>query len=134
MRNNFINISTIETHLDKVIRECICKQCYAGTLPSTLSEDIESYVVIDCVSAIHDYHAYGGGIVNIMLYAQPISNGAKNVAVLSKLETAFDSAMKNDAFDSEHYSVAREVVYSSSNYDSTYNMHYIIKAIQLTIL
>lgn len=134
MRNDFFNISSIETHLDKVIRKNICKQCYAGTLPATLAEDVKSYVVIDCGNAIRDLNAYGSGIVNIFLYAQPIGNGAKNVAALSKLEKAFSKAMREDLFDSEHYSVAREVVYQDSDYDNTYNMHFIIKAIQLTIL
>lgn len=134
MKNDYINISSIETHLDKVIRKAICKQNYAGTLPATLSEKRTSYVVIDCGNAIHDLHAYGNGIVNIFLYAKPIGNGAKNVAALSKLEKAFNEVMMNDGFDSEHYTVARELAYQDSGYDNTYNMHYIIKAIQLIII
>lgn len=134
MKSDDINISSIETHLDKVIREKICKQCYAGTLPATLSEKITSYVVIDCGNAINDLHAYGRGIVNIYLYAKTIGNGAKNVATLSKLEKAFNAVMKSDGFDSEHYSVPREFVYQDSDYDNTYNMHFIIKAIQIIII
>lgn len=133
MNNDYINISSIETHLDKVIRKHICKQCYAATLPSTLDDDIKTYVVIECGSHINDYNAFGGGVVNIYLYAQPIANGAKNVAALSKLEKAFNKVLQEDLFDSEHYTVAREVVYSDSDYDSTYNMHFIIKAIHLKI-
>ncbi len=134
MKNDHLNISSIETHLDKVIRKTICKQCYAGTLPATLPEDVTSYVVIDCGNAIYDFHAYGSGIINIFLYAQPIANGAKNVAALSKLEKAFNKVMLSDGFDSEHYIVARELAYSDSDYDNTYNMHFIIKAIRLTII
>lgn len=134
MRNDSINISTIETHLDRVLREKVCKNCCAGTLPSTLSEKERSYVVIECVNAIHDYAAYGNGIVNIYLYAKPIGNGAKNVAELSRLEESFNKALQEDAFDNDNYRVAREVAYTDSNYNSTYNMHFIIKAIRLTII
>lgn len=132
MINDYINISAIETHLDKVIRKSVSKSCYAGRLPSTLTEGTMEYVVIDCAAAIHDLHAYGKGIVNIYLYAQPI-NGLKNVATMSKLEKAFSKALKNDAFDSEHYSVAREVAYTRQDYDSSYNMDFTIKAIQIII-
>lgn len=133
MTNDYINISAIETHLDKVIRKEVTKNCYAGTLPPTLSDKVKSYVVIESVNAINDYTAYGQGIVNIYLYAQPI-NGMKNVAELSRLEEAFNKALQEDAFDDEHYRVAREVAYTNSNYDTTYNMHFIIKAIRLTII
>lgn len=133
MNNDNLNISSIETHLDKVIRKRVSKNCYAGTLPSTLTEGAMSYVVIESVNALHDYTAYGSGIINIYLYAQPIK-GMKNVAELSKLEKAFNKALQEDAFDNENYKVAREVAYTNTNYDNTYNMHFIIKAIRLTIL
>lgn len=132
MNNDYINISSIETHLDTVIRKNVCKKSYAGTLPSTLQEDVVKYVVIDCGSAISDLHAYGKGIVNIYLYARP-NAGVKNVHALNTLEKAFMAALRGDAFDSEHYTVARELAYQNTGYDSTYGMHYIIKAIHLII-
>lgn len=132
MKNDYINISAIETHFDKVIRKKICKECYAGTLPSTLSEKSQKYVVIDCATGVNDLNAYGTTIVNIMLYAQPI-NGVKNVAALSALEKSFNKVLMEDGFDSEHYIVPREFVYSNTDYDSNYGMHFIIKAIRITI-
>ena len=132
MINDYINISAIETHLDTVIRAKVLKQCYAGTLPSTLKEDVKKYVVIDCGNAINDLHAYGKGIINIYLYAKP-SAGTKNVYALSKMEADFMKALREDAFDDEHYSVARELAYQDTGYDSTYGMHFIIKAIHLII-
>lgn len=134
MNNDNLCISSIETHLDKVIRKHVCKQCYAGTLPATLSENVQSYVVIDSSNALYDYAAYGQGIIHIYLYAQPIADGAKNVAELSQLEKAFNKALREDLFDNDTYKAAREVVFTDSNYDSTYNMHFIIKAIRITIL
>lgn len=134
MNNDYINISSIETHFDKVIRANVCKQSYAGTLPSTLSEDIDDYVVIDAGAGINDFHAYGSGIINIFLYAQPIGNGMKNVAQLSKMEKALNMCLRENLFDSKYYSVANEEAYGDTGYDSTYNMHYIIKAVYLTVL
>lgn len=133
MRLASFNISKIETHFDEVIRKHVCKHCYAGTLPSTLSEKITEYVVIDCGNAINDLGVYGKGIVNIFLYAKPIANGAKNVAALSKLESKFHAVLNGDLFDTEHYSVPRELAYQDSDYDNTYNMHFTIKAIHLII-
>lgn len=133
MNNDYINISSIETHLDKVIRKYVCKQSYASTLPSTLKESIDSYVVTDCGNAISDLKAYGKGIINIYLYAQPIADGMKNVAALSELEKSFNKALREDKFDTEHYTVPREVAYSKSDYDGTYNMHFIVKAINIII-
>lgn len=127
-----LNISSIETHLDSVIRKHISKHCYAGRLPSTLKESVQDYVVIDCATGISDLNAYGRGIVNIYLYAKP-TNGLKNVVTLQKLEKAFRKAMDNNEFDNEHYTVAREVVYSNQDYDATYGMDFIIKAINLII-
>lgn len=132
MYNDNINISAIETHLDTVIRRNVCKRCYAGTLPATLQQDADTMVVIDCGNTIRDYHAYGYGSVNIYLYAQPKA-GQKNVSALSRLEKAFGKALREDKFDSDNYSVARETLLSGTGYDTTYNMHFIIKAIRLTI-
>lgn len=128
-----LNISSIETHLDSVIRKHITKNCYAGRLPSTLKERVQDYVVIDCATGINDLNAYGRGIVNIYLYAKP-TNGMKNVATLQRLEKAFRKAMDNNEFDNEHYTVAREVAYSNQDYDATYGMDFIIKAINLIIV
>lgn len=134
MTSDAIHISKILTHLDTVIRKNVCKQCYAATLPSTLSEKIDSYVVIDSANALYDYAAYGKVIINIFLYVRPIANGQMNVAAMSKLETAFDNALQWDMFDNENYKVAREVAYSNTGYDNTYGMHYKIEAIRLTII
>lgn len=134
MTNEYIHISKILTHLDTVLRAKVCKHCYAGTLPSTLSEKVDRYVLIDSANALYDYAAYGKVIVNIYLYVRPIGKGQMNVAALSALETAFDDALKGDAFDNEHYRVAREVAYSNTGYDNTYGMHYKIEAIRLTII
>lgn len=133
MYNNNINISSIETHLDKVLRKEVCARCYAGTLPSTLTEGAKTMVVIDCGNTIRDYHAYGFATINIYLYAQPI-NGRKNVSALSKLEKNFSKALREDKFDNENYSVSRQTLLSGTGYDTTYEMHFIIKAIQLTII
>lgn len=130
--NDNINISAIETHLDGVIRKHICKNCYAGRLPSTLKEGVLDYVVIDCGNAIYDLAAYGKGIVNIYLFAQPI-NGQKNVPTMSRLEKAFNAALLSNAFDNDIYSVSREVAHSNSEYDATYNMDFTIKAIHIII-
>lgn len=133
MYNDNINISSIESHLADVIEKNVCPICYAGTLGATLTQGVMKMVVIDCGNTIRDYHAYGYGTVNIYLYAQP-TNGLKNVPALSELESAFAKALREDKFDNENYSVSRQTLLSGTGYDTTYNMHFVIKAIRLTIL
>lgn len=130
MNNDFINISEIETHLYNVIRKHVCEHCYAGTLPATLTDDVMGMVVIDCANGIRDYNAYGSGMVNIYIYAQPVAN-QKNVAELANIERRFMRAIRYNMFDTEHYHVT--YAYSNTDYDTTYNMHFYIKAINITI-
>lgn len=134
MNNDYINISSIETHFEQVLSKNVCQRCYAGTLPSTLTEKTDDYVVIDAGAGIRDLHAYGSGIVNIFLYAMPSGNGIKNVAVLQQLEKAMNKAIRKNMFDSEYYSVADTYAYEDTGFDSTYGMHYVVKAVYLTIL
>ena len=133
MNNDYINISSILTHLDVVIRKEVCPRCYAGTLPSTLQQGAMDMVVIDCGNSIRDYHAYGKGTINIYMYAQPL-NGQMNVPALSKMEKSLLEALRKNKFDTEYYSVPNEIMLSGQGYDTTYNMHYYIKAIRLLII
>ena len=133
MLNDHINISSILTHLESVLRKHVCSRCYAGTLPSTLKERAMDAVVIDCGNTVRDLHAYGKATVNIYMYAQPV-NGQMNVCALSKLEKKFFKAIAENKLDSKYYIVPNEVLLSGQGYDTTYNMHYYIKAIQILII
>lgn len=133
MNNDNLNISSILTHLDSVIRNEVCPRCYAGTLPSTLQKNAMDMIVIDAGNALRDMHAYGKATINIYMYAQPL-NGQMNVPALYSLEKNFGRAIRENKFDSECYFVPNEILLSSQGYDTTYNMHYIIKAIQLLII
>lgn len=133
MNNDYINISSILTHLNSVIEKEVCSRCYVGTLKSTLVQGAKDMVVIDCGNTIRDYHAYGKGVINIYMYAQP-TNGLMNVQVLSELEKKFLKAMRENKFDTEYYSVPNEIMLSGQGYDTTYNMHYYIKAIRILII
>lgn len=128
MNDNF-NISSIETYLDKIIKGKVSKNVYAGTLPNTLPEEMVDCVLIDCGSAINDRGPYAKGVVNIFLYAQPTSNGRKNVPVLSRMEKAMNKVLEETVGDA--YVLTQ--LYKDSDYDTNYNMHYIIVAVNLII-
>lgn len=133
MNNDYISISSILTHFDAVLRKEVCKNCYAGTLPSTLKKGAAEMVVIDCGNTVRDKHCFGKATVTITMYAQPMS-GQMNVPALSKLEKALLKAMRDNKFDTEYYSVPNEIMLSGQGYDTTYNMHYYTKAIRLLII
>lgn len=128
MINEYTTISKLETYLDSKLRS-VCKNVYAGTLPSTLDNGTESMVVIDCGGALEDKGGYRKGTANIFLYAAPTKQGRKNVALFSKLETAYNEFLAD--CDNEHYAISE--IYRSTDYDSNYNMHYIISAINIII-
>lgn len=51
MINDNLNISTIETYLDKIIKGKVSKNVFVGTLPNTISDDTKDLVLIDCGNA-----------------------------------------------------------------------------------
>lgn len=130
---NYCDISEIETYLDSILKKKVSKNVYAGTLPSTLTEGVTDMVLIDVVNVRNTAELrtpnMGEATVNIFLFATPTSKGRKNVALLSKMEKAFNGVMESP--DSEHYILTE--LYNEQGFDSTYKLHYIIKAIHLTI-
>lgn len=129
MINDNLNISTIETYLDKIIKGKVSKNVFAGTLPNTIDDTVKDLVLIDCGNAINDLDAYGKGTVNVYLYAHPTANGRKNVAQLSKMEKAMNAVL--DGASDNRYALAQ--LYKATDYDSALNWHYIIVALNLII-
>lgn len=129
MINDNLNISTIETYLDKIIKGKVSKNVFAGTLPNTIDDTVNDLVLIDCGNAINDLDAYGKGTVNVYLYAHPTANGRKNVAQLSKMEKAMNAVL--DGANDNRYALAQ--LYKATDYDSALNWHYIIVALNLII-
>lgn len=129
MINDNLNISTIETYLDKIIKGKVSKNVFAGTLPNTIDDTVKDLVLIDCGNAINDLDAYGKGAVNVYLYAHPTANGRKNVAQLSKMEKAMNAVL--DGANDNRYALAQ--LYKATDYDSALNWHYIIVALNLII-
>jgi hypothetical protein len=125
-------ISQIESYLaDKL--KVVSDYVYAGTLPSTLPTTLKKgqygFVVVDCATAIYDLDAYSRGMVNIFMYAQPTSSGRKNVNALYQLEKSYESFLADS--DNDFYSITES--YRTTDYDSTYGLHYIISAINLIV-
>lgn len=129
MTNDNLNISSIETYLDSIIKGKVSKNVFAGTLPNTLEDTVKDLVLIDCGNAIRDLDAYGRGALNIFLYAKPTANGRKNVAQLSKMEKSLANVIDNAA--DERYTLTQ--LYKASDYDTALNWHYIVVALNILI-
>ena len=127
--NDNLNISSIETYLDKIIKGKVSKTVYAGTLPNSISDDTKDLVLIDCGNAVKDLSAYGKGTINIYLYAHPTANGRKNVAQLSKMEKAMNAVL--DGANDDRYILTQ--LYKATDYDSAINWHFIIVALNIII-
>lgn len=129
MINDNLNISTIETYLDSIIKGKVSDNVFAGTLPNTLDDGMKELVLIDCGNAINDLDAYGKGIIDVYLYAKPTANGRKNVAQLSKMEKAMNAVI--DESDDERYALTQ--LYKSADYDSAVNWHCNVVSLNLII-
>lgn len=127
--NDNLNISSIETYLDKIIKGKVSKTVFAGTLPNTISDDTKDLVLIDCGNAVKDLSAYGKGTINVYLYAHPTANGRKNVAQLSKMEKAMNTVL--DGANDDRYVLTQ--LYKATDYDSAINWHFIIVALNIII-
>lgn len=127
--NDNLNISSIETYLDKIIKGKVSKTVFAGTLPNTISDDTKDLVLIDCSNAVKDLSAYGKGTINVYLYAHPTANGRKNVAQLSKMEKAMNTVL--DGANDDRYVLTQ--LYKATDYDSAINWHFIIVALNIII-
>ena len=127
--NDNLNISSIETYLDKIIKGKVSKTVYAGTLPNAISDDTKDLVLIDCGNAVKDLSAYGKGTINVYLYAHPTANGRKNVAQLSKMEKAMNAVL--DGANDDRYILTQ--LYKATDYDSAINWHFIVVALNIII-
>ena len=127
--NDNLNISSIETYLDKIIKGKVSKTVYAGTLPNAISDDTKDLVLIDCGNAVKDLSAYGKGTINVYLYAHPTANGRKNVAQLSKMEKAMNAVL--DGANDDCYILTQ--LYKDTDYDNAINWHFIVVALNIII-
>ena len=82
MDKSNLNISKIETYLHSIIDNVVSENTYVGTLPDTIQTKWNDMCLIDVGNSIYDLDAYGKGVVHVLLYARPLMNGAKNVAVM----------------------------------------------------
>lgn len=129
MEKNKINISKIETFLYGVIDNVVSDNTYVGTLPDTIDAKWKDMCLIDCSSSVSDYEAYGEGIVHILLYAKPMQNGSKNVAIMSKLEAKLNEVIEQNT--SREYQISRLNTYT--DYDEKRKWHCNIVALILKI-
>lgn len=129
MINDNLNISSIETYLDSIIKGKVSTRSFA-VAPSVFgSVPANTFLLIDCGNAINDLSSHGKGTLNIYLYAHPSANGRKNVAQLSKMEKAF--AVVLDEASDERYSLTQ--LYKTSDYDTALNWHYIVVGLNIIV-
>lgn len=121
MDKNLMNISKIETYLNDVFGSEISEHTFFTTAPGKESIDPswEDMVLIEIPNGVDDLEAYGRGTVLVWLYARPLSNGRKNVAVISNLEQRLNDVIANAS--DEHYFLSRRQTYT--DYDTSVDWH-----------
>lgn len=129
MNKDNLNISKIETYLDSIIDNVVSENTYVGTLPDTIQTGWTDMCLIDAGTAINDLDAYGRGIVHILLYAKPLSDGSKNVSEMSKMETRLNQVIRSA--NSRTYQINRRNTYT--DYDAERKWHCNIVELNITI-
>ena len=130
MDRNLMNISKVESYLNSIIDNVVSDNTFVGTLPSTIKSEWKDMVLIDCSDGFGDYDAYGRGYVLIWLYVKPNSDGTKNVAHMSRLESRLNEVIQN-ARD-PHYIINRRGTYQ--DYDDARQWHCNIVEININIV
>lgn len=130
MDKNNLNISRIETYLHSIFNGVVSKNTYVGTLPDTIQSSWKDMCLIDISNAIDDLDAYGNGVVLLFLYARPLSNGAKNVPVMSKLDEKVNEVLANA--NSSTYMLNRRATYT--DYDAERKWHCNIVSLNIVIV
>lgn len=130
MDKNNLNISKIETYLHGIIDGKVSANTYVGTLPDTIQSSWNDMCLIDVGNAIYDLDAYGNGVVLLFLYARPLSNGAKNVPVMSKLDEKVNEVLSNA--NSSTYMLTRRATYT--DYDAERKWHCNIVSLNIVIV
>lgn len=129
MDKNNINISKIESYLNGIIDNVVSNNTFVGDLPTTIDSTWNDMVMIDCANGITDYMGIGRGTVLIWLYAKPLSNGIKNVAVMSKMEKALNDVLSNSK--NQTYQISRVATYQ--DFDTIRQWHCNIVELNLQI-
>lgn len=130
MDKNLINISNIETFFNALLDNKVSDNTFFTELPSTIKQEWEEMVVVDCANAIADLNGYGKGNVLIFLYAKPLSNGSKNVSKLYEMETKLNERIASNT--DKNYIISRSNTYT--DYDESRNLHCDIVEINLIIV
>lgn len=129
MIKDIINISKIESYLHSIIDNNVSENTFVGTLPSTVQSSWNDMCLIDVGNVITDLNAYGRGVIHVLLYAKPLSDGSKNVAVMSKLEQALNEVIETQ--QSQTYQINRRTTYAE--YDNERKWHCNIVALNILI-
>lgn len=129
MDKNKSNISKIETYLHSIFDGVVSDNTYVGTFPDTIQSSWNDMCLIEVPSGISDMDAFGRGSVIVWLYARPLINGSKNVALLTQLEQRLLKAV--DEAKSDTYQISRRSMYQ--DYDTNRNWHCNIVILNLSI-
>ena len=130
MTGKWLNISQIEDFFFTLLNSKELGKVVVGKkLPDTLSKDTKRMTLID-LGRVRDKTGYGSGVVLVFLFSKSAGNGEKDVPVMAEMEEFLRTKVAESRH--EHYIISRGSTYP--DYDSTYDMHYNVVEINLTII
>lgn len=130
MDRNLLNTSEIENFFRALLYKKVSDNIFFGNAPTAIDSSWTDFVVVDVSSTIRDMDAYGTGVVSVLLFSSKnMSNGSKNRAVLTSLETKLNTAISGNT--DSHYIINK--MGGMGDYDATTKLYYNVVFINLSI-
>lgn len=126
---NRMNISSIETFFDGLLRGKLTDNLFFNELPVKVEKGWKEMVVVDCGNPMRDKDAIAEGTVLILLYAKMPVSGVKDVRRLQEMEKTLNELILSN--EDEHYHISRRGAYS--NYNAVNDIFFNVIQINLLI-
>lgn len=126
---NRMNVSSIETFFDKLLRGNLTDNLFFNDLPPQIKETWKDFAIVNVINPIRDHDSHALGTVLIELYAKQNPYGIKNVKGLAELEAKLNEIV--EGCEDENYHISRRGAYS--HYDAVNDIYYIVVQISLVI-
>ena len=130
MYKNRLNISDIEKFIVDIIWKKVSDNVFVGDLPSAIDSKLKDMVVIDCSNTINNMNAFGYGTVNIIMYANPTSDGMKDEELLGDMCDMLTICVE----ENKNPSFGLTIGNTYSDYDTNRKLHCNIVQLKIVII
>lgn len=127
MDKNLINVSSVESFIDRLLRGRVTNNLFFGNFPAVYRKSWKDVIVVD-TNYLYDNDAYGRGTVLLFVYVPPIGEGIKDVGTFASIERKINQAIEENS--DYTYRVQRRETYC--DYDASKKLF--VNIVELTLM